>query len=232
MIRYDIDMPIRRDVTHDFFVLWTDHMAYTLGFFAADGSMLRNRRGAHFIEFHVSDGALLKKIRTLLKSNHKISVRRRNARWRPEYRLQIGSKKMFSDLERLGFTQGKSRTLELPSVPKRYVGSYVRGYFDGDGCVYLRRLRVRSRKNPRWVFQVRFTSGSAKYLRQLLKLLHQFHVKGGSIQKKERGYELVLSHRDGLALYRLMYNNAGTDFVCLARKKVIFDRAMRTLYGL
>jgi hypothetical protein len=36
----------------------------------------------------------------------------------------------------------------------------------------------------------------------------------------------------GLALYRLMYNNAETDFVCLARKKVIFDRAIHTLYGL
>ena len=57
-------------------------------------------------------------------------------------------------------------------------------------------------------------------------------MRGGFIQNKERGYELVFSHKDGLALYRLMYNNAGTDFVCLARKKAIFDKAMLTLYGL
>jgi len=225
-------MPVHKEVNHDFFETWNHEMAYVLGFFAADGSMVRNTRGAHFIEFHIADGDLLQTIRTLLESNHTITVRQRNTRWKPEYRLQIGSKKMFADLERLGFMQGKSKKLRLPTMPKKYIGPYIRGYFDGDGCVYFKKLLVKGRKNPRWIFQVRFTSGTATYLKQLLKVLQSRGVLGGHIQKKQRGYELSLSHRDGLALYRLMYNNAGTDFVCLARKKAIFDKARRTLYGL
>ena len=37
-------------------------MAYVLGFFAADGTMIANNRGAHFIEFHSTDKQLLKQV--------------------------------------------------------------------------------------------------------------------------------------------------------------------------
>lgn len=66
-------------------------MAYVLGFFTADGSMIKNKRGAHFIEFEITDKDLLFRIRDLLGSNHKITTRDRNKSL--SYRLQIGSKK-------------------------------------------------------------------------------------------------------------------------------------------
>ena len=50
-------------------------MAYVLGFFAADGNMIKNKRGAHFIEFQITDKNLLEKIRELLGSNQKIAIR-------------------------------------------------------------------------------------------------------------------------------------------------------------
>jgi len=71
-------------------------MAYVLGFFAADGSMVKNKRGAHFIDFHINDGELLDKIRLTLDSNHKISIQDgRNKNWKSCYRLQIGSKEIY-----------------------------------------------------------------------------------------------------------------------------------------
>jgi hypothetical protein len=42
-------MPIHKEINHDFFKLWTPGMAYVLGFFSADGSMIKNKRGACFI---------------------------------------------------------------------------------------------------------------------------------------------------------------------------------------
>ena len=187
-------------------------MAYVLGFFAADGTMVRNKRGAHFVEFHITDRELLVDIRTMLNSDHKIAVRKGNPKHKIGYRLQIGSIRMFRDLERLGFQQGKSKVLALPSIPKDYIGDYVRGYFDGDGCVYFKKHEVKGRKNMRWIFQVRFTSGSKKYLGSLHTLVRSFGVHGGFIQDKVRGYELVFGHRDGLALYHLMLYKCGNRF--------------------
>jgi hypothetical protein len=43
------------------------------------------------------------------------------------------------DLQRLGVTPRKSLTLQFPSadqVPPEFLGSFVRGYFEGDGCIY------------------------------------------------------------------------------------------------
>ena len=90
-------------------------MAYVLGFFAADGTMIANNRGAHFIEFHVTDREILIKIRKVLRSNHKIAVRdRQNPKWKIGYRLQIGSNEMFSDLIKLGFVPNKSLVINFP----------------------------------------------------------------------------------------------------------------------
>src|SRR3990167_6509207 len=107
-------MPMLRAVDHDFFKKWTPEMAYVLGFFAADGCMIKNKRGGHFVEFHITDKDILEKIRAVLGSNHKISVQESNAQWKKIYRLQIGSKKIFEDLFQRGMTQNKSHTLELP----------------------------------------------------------------------------------------------------------------------
>ena len=70
-------MPIQRNVNQDFFKKWSPNMAYVLGFFAADGNMIINKRGAHFIEFQINDLELLKNIRRALNSDHKITSRRR-----------------------------------------------------------------------------------------------------------------------------------------------------------
>jgi hypothetical protein len=48
--------------------------------------------------------------------------------------------------------------------------------------------------------------------------------------QKKRGHELVFSHHDSVALYKLMYNNADAELF-LQRKKEIFEEAIKTLYG-
>ena len=80
-------MPIQKTRNENFFKVWTPDMAYVLGFFAADGSMNRNKRGGHYIEFQITDGDLLEKIRTLLQSNNKIAIRNRGVNCKPIYRF-------------------------------------------------------------------------------------------------------------------------------------------------
>ena len=111
-------------------------MAYVLGFFTADGSMIKNKRGAHFIEFQITDRDLLFKIRKTLGSEHKIATRKRNGNWKTIYRLQIGSGEMFNDLLALGMLPRKSKIISLPEIPDKYFFDFLRGCFDGDGCFY------------------------------------------------------------------------------------------------
>ena len=207
-------------------------MAYVLGYFAADGSMIRNKRGAHFIEFTSTDKSLIILVQQALSSGHSISVRpARLPTHKISYRIQIGSKILFTDLTRLGFTQNKSCTLRFPAfLPAHLLGHFVRGYFDGDGSVYFHRHAVKDRKNKRWIFHSRFTSGSKSFLDSLHKLLLTHGIRGGFVLQKKGGHELVLSHKDSVALYRLMYNTVPDSGLYLIRKRNTFKDALQTLY--
>ena len=200
-------------------------MAYVLGFFTADGSMTKNKRGAHFIEFQITDQDLLIKIRELFGSNHKISIRKnRSNKWKTVYRLQIGSKEIFNDLLEFGLFPHKAQRIKLPDIPKEYFSHFVRGYFDGDGhvciCQYAR--KERNNKKTRVIISG-FTSSTKEFLRDLHTRLRQYaSIFGGSLFYS-KGYRLSFSIKDSLALYKFLYKgNDGKLY--LNRKKIIFEK--------
>lgn len=201
-------------------------MAYVLGFFAADGNMMRNKRSAYFIEFGSTDKEIIMKIRKALKTNLAIGeYQPRNKNYNKRYRIQIGSKKMFNDLLRLGMTPNKSKTLKFPKIPDKYFSHFVRGYFDGDGCVtigqYKRTDRINAKTN---IIVSSFTCGSKQFLKALFKKLKKFaNIAGGNIYYSSRAYRLILSIRDSLALYKFMYRNINNNLF-LSRKKKVFEQ--------
>jgi hypothetical protein len=233
-------MPIPKSVNKDFFKKWSTGMGYVLGYFAADGTMISNNRGAYFIEFNSTDRQLIDIVKKLLGSNHSVGVRNRNhkkweiKKWKIGYRLQIGSKEIYQDLVSHGFLPNKSKIMKMPTIPKRFFGDFVRGYFDGDGCVFFKLYKPSDRKGMRWSFTSRFTSGNRRFLKDLLTLLRGYEVNKGFIYTKKRrdktisGYELVLSHKDSVALFALMYNNSAC--MKLDRKYLLFKKAISTLY--
>lgn len=209
-------------------------MAYVLGYFAADGSMLESNRGTHYVEFASADRILLEHVQKAVGSNHKINERTEDARnkpeWKPAYRIQIGSKEWFSDLTNLGFTQNKSLTLKFPDVPQEYLGHFTRGYFDGDGCAYFKSHFAKDRNKERWIFHTLFTSGSRSFLEELWFRARSFGILGGHISAKGKsGYDLVFSWRDSLALYRLMYHTTEASDLFLPRKREKIEEAIQVL---
>jgi len=222
-------MPIFKTKNENFFKRWTPEMVYVLGFFTADGNMIKNRRGAHFIEFQITDKDLLEKIRGLLSSNHKIAVHKRNSRWKMLYRLQIGSKTIFNDLLKLGLTPNKSKTIRLPNVPNEYFHHFLRGYFDGDGRVSFGIYPRKTRKSKIRLLNTRFISGNKKFLENLLITLKKYSdLKGGFIVKKNRGFELSFSINDSKKLYKFMYEGV-TNNIFLERKYNKFQDALKYL---
>lgn len=224
-------MPVYRKKDENFFRKWTSEMAYVLGFFVADGYMIKNKRGACFVDFTSTDRIILEKIRKVLGSNLKISVRKRREDWKPIYRIQIGSKKIHSDLSDLGITQNKSKTVVMPKVPNNLFSHFVRGYFDGDGHVYVGCYPRKDSKNrtQKTVIITGFTSASRKFLEALhQKLLTHKHVVGGTLYSSSRSFRLCFSAKDSKRLYNLMYGKL-KDNLYLSRKKVVFEKYFKMM---
>lgn len=219
-------MPIFKKANSNFFKKWSSEMAYVLGFFAADGCMIKNNRGAHFIEFHVTDKKLLENIKAVMGCDHKITEKKRR-NWKIAYKLQIGSKEMFNDLLFLKMTPCKSLNLSLPNIPQNFFSHFVRGYFDGDGNVFV--AKRRDRKTRRWIIQTHFTSGSMGFLKELRgKLKLYAGLRGGSLYKHQANTaSLKFSINDSVKLFHYMYNNGGKSF--LERKKDGFLKYINNL---
>src|SRR5581483_11404816 len=100
-------MPIPRSLNGNFFKTYSSSMAYVLGFFAANGNMIKNRRGGRFIAFYTKDRDLIVRVRRSLGSDHAIGEK---GPLQSCYQLQIGSKEMFNDLISLGMCPKKSST--------------------------------------------------------------------------------------------------------------------------
>jgi intein/homing endonuclease len=219
---YYINMPSPKLVDRDFFKRWSSQMAYVLGFFAADGNMVKNSRGGHYISFYSSDKDLLLEIKKLMNSGHKFSKRK----FENVYRFQIGSTEMFDDLSSLGFTGNKSQRMQFPQIPKKFIRDFIRGYFDGDGNVWAGLIN-KKRPKPTKILQVAFTSGSVSFLGGLLILLRNEGVDGGSLfgVKNKNCHRLLFSTLDSLKIFEIMYNETCRPY--LKRKRFVFEKFIK-----
>ena len=204
-------------------------MAYVLGFFAADGNMIRGKRGNHYISFYSCDREIIEKIRRVMGSEHKIYCKKsRKENHKNCYQIQIGSKKIFNDLILLGLTPDKSLTLKFPKIPDCYLADFIRGYFDGDGHVstgfYTRYDRPVEAAKKHILF-AGFTSGSRIFLESLHAVLHYEGIVRGGTLYFLKGYRLSFSSQDSLRLYNFLYKDLKNSLY-LPRKKKVFEKFM------
>jgi LAGLIDADG-like domain len=214
-------VPILKNYDKDFFKTWSSDMAYILGFMYADGNITASKRGTHFVAIYTADKDIVIKMKRCFKSEHKISEIKSSAG--VVYRIQIGSKEWFCDLGKIGLSPDKTKRMVLPCIPQKYIGSYIRGFFDGDGNVWSGLIH-KNRPNPTITLQVGFTSASTNFLEDLKLLLQTNGIAGGGIYSpKMHNYSrLLFSSNDALKIYNIMYNAEHKLF--LKRKKVVFDK--------
>lgn len=199
-------MPVQKRVNHKFFREWSEEMAYVLGFFLADGTITLNNLGGAYIAFQIKEQCLLELIRATFQSEHKIAKRIDSRTDGVMYRLQIGSKQMVADLAALGIKPGKTTRLDLPKMNDCYFPHFLRGYFDGDGNVWVGATHT-SRTNSNVGILVSFTSGSRKFLESLQERLSVYQISGSMFAVKNRAaWRLQFSTNSSILLHRLMYD--------------------------
>ena len=193
-------------INQDYFKTWSPNMAYILGLWFADGCIYGGKM--FDITLHKKDKYILKQIAKELQYEGELYdyVDRQAAR------LNFSCVVIYNDIVALGGTECKSNTVEFPNIPKEYLPDFIRGYFDGDGCIMnLKNNRVNSA----------FTCGSKKFLDKLLEILkEEAGVEGGSYDPS--CVSLKFGKKDSIKIGNYIYRNNPELF--LLRKKEKFDK--------
>ena len=109
--------------------------SYLLGFIVADGHISKN--GALMIAVHKKDEKILNLIKEKMESEHPI----KESKSYGTIGITIGSSKICSDLINKGLNNNKSyyfdTELLFSSIPIELMSHFIRGYFDGDGCIKI-----------------------------------------------------------------------------------------------
>ena len=113
-------------------------MSYVLGYIVADGCITKSRQRKNPFSLNITskDEVHLHKIKTALKSEHKIG-KKLNGRGDIAFQFQVRNPVLVKDLMKLGIHPQKTHNLEPISVPKKYFADFTRGFFDGDGSVFI-----------------------------------------------------------------------------------------------
>jgi len=111
----------------------SEEKAYWLGFLYADGAV-SSRDNEVELSLQLLDAEHLNKFKTFLKSSSSVRLDFKIRRCR----INVSNKQFKEDLIKCGCTPKKSLTLKFPSkdiLPERLYAAFIRGYFDGDGCL-------------------------------------------------------------------------------------------------
>lgn len=106
--------------------------AYWLGFFYADGYV--SKTSNFELSLGLKDLSHLNKCKKFLDFKGNIYIDNKVGRCR----LQFQDSKIVKNLKLLGCINNKSLILKFPTeeqVPKEFLHHFIRGYFDGDGCI-------------------------------------------------------------------------------------------------
>jgi len=217
-------LSLSKRVNQDFFKFWTAEMSYVLGYITADGCVIKrkNRRNSYVLNITSKDKKHLLKIRKILNSNYSLSIKY-NSQGMPYSQIQICNREICKDLIGLGILPRKTSHLNPIKVPQKYFNSFVRGFFDGDGSVYVYKVN----NTPQ--IKVDFISTSYPFLNDLnsricdnlgipLKNIHKQIPKNG---KKLLKYSICFYIDDCERLYKFMYKGVP---LFLDRKHRIFKK--------
>jgi hypothetical protein len=137
------------DLNENFFKEETEKSFYWAGFIAADGCVKKRKQRNNF-RYDLSIGLAqidihhLEKFKSHIQSEHKIGTRTVDETARGygvchKCEISMTSKMLFDDLAFFNVTPKKSMTHEFPQHLRDHllIHHFLRGYFDGDGSVYM-----------------------------------------------------------------------------------------------
>lgn len=192
----------------------TNNKSYILGFLLADGCI--DKKGSVRFEVQEKDIEVLEFIKSQISPTSPIKYLSRNVSGRISKTVLVyfKAKNYLEDLEHWNILPNKTyKKQTLPNIPFNLMSDFIRGYFDGDGSVWL------DGNYPR----VSFTGEE-----NLLKEISKFFFTNKIISKECKVYTKYNQHdcvftfganKDTKSFYDFIYNK---DSFSLNRKKEKF----------
>ncbi|WP_297419399.1 LAGLIDADG family homing endonuclease [Clostridium sp.] len=190
----------------------TETKAYILGFLYADGSVSANK---YYLSIDISIEDI--EIIDLISKELYITPPKymyKTIKNRKYVKLCVGSKKICSDLINLGCIPNKTFLIKFPNenqVPNYLLSHFIRGYFDGDGCITTKE----------GIRPMATIIGTLDFLDGVYNILNFNNIKKRCMFKISKIYRLSISNlKDNYYFYHYIYNNST---VYLKRKKDKYD---------
>jgi intein/homing endonuclease len=200
----------------------SEDKAYFLGFMFSDGWVSSTTIG---MKLNIKDIEILSEMFSFFSKGYKINLKGKVCG------LTISSQKLSDDLKNLGCVENKSQVnFSVPLIPKNLIPHFIRGYFDGDGSIGIRRERPNQR-------QINICSVNKKFLLEVQEILLQENITTHISEEKRTGKLLkmpndtysdkcknmfrlnFLTHENRLKFFEYMYKKCS---IKLKRKYVLY----------
>ncbi len=125
--RYNLDFSYFKEIN-------THAKAYWLGFLFADGNIRK-----FTTKLKLKDKEPVAQFKEAIQSEHKLSYSKyfdeRTKKFYESYSLSVASMEFCSHLTKFGLGSTKYKNYDFPKIDEVFLGSFVRGLFDGDGSI-------------------------------------------------------------------------------------------------
>lgn len=189
----------------------TPDKAYWLGYIYADGCVICNSENRSYefcMRLQKSDKQVLIDLNNELggvheiKENHfeRVILNNKNVTVSDLVSLRVYSKKLVEDLIDKNIVCNKTYMSEFP-VLKQYFIDFLRGYIDGDGCIYVN-------KNKKYYPTVHITSYNKKALEYISdRVSHDYSIKSHVYSETPRKHRIYFNGKEAYRLMELLYYN-------------------------
>lgn len=148
--------------------------AYFLGFLYADGNIQTNNSAyCVTLKLKSDDQCIIEKFRDIMSPSSSIKITKNKGSDTEYSYFRINQKEICEQLISHGCVPNKSLILEFPTtVPKELIHHFLRGYSDGDGCIYNNHFKNKKTVNTIWKFvsTKQFCNETAKILKEQLNI--------------------------------------------------------------
>lgn len=208
----------QKKFNHDYFkIIDTEEKAYWLGFIYADGCVTND---TFSVKLSVKDAPHLGKLKKCMESDHNIGIYESRNGYnigKKFCQFSINDKQLVLDLIDNGVCYRKSNILTFPNssiLPDNLVNHFIRGYFDGDGSVYV--------ANKKYGYLGISFDGDYEFLSSLLSILSAITGTNSSIYKSsgDNHYSLKIGGTNQVKRFaQYLYSESN---ISLERKRNIF----------
>jgi DNA-binding transcriptional regulator WhiA len=205
----------RISLDNNIFSTINNQSAYILGLIWADGNIYKPPNSGHriLLDITLKDKELIEDIHKIMTPTKKL-YKYKPFKGSVVYSIKTRDPRITSKLITLGLVPNKSHVLEWPKIALgKHEPSFIRGMFDGDGCVFVNRVSNYS------YLHVSFTGCRNQFIDTLYKKLKPFNPKWYKDKRTNTWQIRIYSKTKVQSFAKMIYS--GGD-LCLNRKKEIF----------